>query len=81
MQESSAIAHGVFDRELGFDSHEWSCSHPVCAGLAAGQRVRAVSQGAVLVVMAACRRYNDSADTCEAGCRVLWNLAMPGLCL
>ena len=27
---SSAIAYGVFDREFGFDSHEWRCSQWPC---------------------------------------------------
>ena len=26
-QESSATTYGVFDREFGFDLHEWSCSN------------------------------------------------------
>ena len=32
-------------------------------------------------MLAALRRYMDSADICDIGCRALWNLGTPGACV
>ena len=39
-EESSATAYGVFDREFGFRSHEWSCSSKYRRKMSTGRLCR-----------------------------------------